>query len=342
MELQVHSVAPCKVCRGACLGSTHALTAGSAVASPLHHAPNISKRLVGRHQQNTERRFSNFSQTRHRPLQSRCLATQAAAASLAFENSKVEVQRVPCLTDNYSWLLIEKASGKTAIVDPAEAQPVIAALHARDAKLDFILNTHHHWDHVGGNEELKAKYGAQIVGPKADEKRIPGIDVALSEGRTWKLGDLGMHVFDTPGHTRGHITLWFPDADVMFPGDTLFALGCGRLFEGTAPQMWQSLKKLLHIPAATHVCCGHEYTQSNAKFAAHFDPTNEALQARKSSIDSLRSQGLPTVPSTFGEELETNPFLRPHDAALRKAHGIAPDSSDEAAFAAIRKAKDSF
>ncbi|KAK9842139.1 hypothetical protein WJX84_004687 [Apatococcus fuscideae] len=273
--------------------------------------------------------FARNHHSRRHVQYSRSLATHAASASVAFANDHLEVLRVPCLTDNYSWVLLERASGKTAVVDPAEAQPVIAALDTRGVKLDAILNTHHHWDHVGGNEELKAKYGAEIVGPKADEARIPGIDVALAEGQTWKLGALEMHVFDTPGHTRGHITLWFPEAEVMFPGDTLFALGCGRLFEGTAPQMWQSLQKLLHIPPATRVCCGHEYTQSNAKFAAHFDPDNKALQARKASIDSLRKQGLPTVPSTFGEEVQTNPFLRPHDAVLRKRH-------------AIRAAKDSF
>lgn len=171
--------------------------------------------------------------------------------------------------------------------------PIVAALEAKGRKLDYILNTHHHWDHVGGNEDLKKKYGCQIVGPAADAERIPGIDVQVKEGDVWKFGALDMHVFDTPGHTRGHIALWFPSALALFPGDTLFAMGCGRLFEGTPQQMWTSLSKLLHLPRDARVYCAHEYTQSNAKFAVTIDPDNAELQQRVQRVNEMRSQVIP-------------------------------------------------
>ncbi|KAK9831344.1 hypothetical protein WJX81_003828 [Elliptochloris bilobata] len=249
------------------------------------------------------------------------------------------VDRVSCLSDNYAWLLREE-SGKVAIVDPSEAQPVIRALESRNLKLDYIMNTHHHWDHVGGNEELKRRYGAQVVGPAADRDRIPGIDIALAGGESWQLGSLEMRVIDVPGHTRGHVAFWFPQAEALFSGDTLFALGCGRLFEGTPKQMWQSLAKLRELPPSTSVFCGHEYTQSNARFAEKIDGDNAALNERSALINSLREQGKATVPSLLSEELETNPFLRPSSAAIRDALGVPEMASDAEVFAAIRAAKD--
>jgi len=255
----------------------------------------------------------------------------------------LEIERVPCLSDNYSWLVHDPASGLTAVVDPAEQQPVEAALKAKGWSLHYIWNTHHHADHVGANTRLKASHaGLRIIGPKADEARIPGIDQAVADGDTFKLGGVEVRVFDTPGHTRGHITFHVPVADALFPGDTLFALGCGRLFEGTPQQMWASLSKLLPLPDATRVFCAHEYTQSNARFAVAVDSGNAALAARKAAIDDLRAKGIPTVPSTLGEEKATNPFLRPHDPALRAAMGLGPDAPDWQVFGAVRAAKDSF
>jgi hydroxyacylglutathione hydrolase len=253
-----------------------------------------------------------------------------------------EIERIPCLSDNYVWLIVETKSGKVAVVDPSEAAPVAAVIQKRGLKLDYILNTHHHWDHTGGNMELKKQFGATIVGPKADQDRIPGIDIALGQGDTWQFGQQTMHVFDTPGHTRGHITLWFPEADALFPGDTLFAMGCGRLFEGTPEQMWSSLSKMTALSPTAKVFCAHEYTAANAKFAITVDPDNTALQKRKQEIDQMRQKGIPTIPSTLQEELDTNPFLRAQDPAIRKQLGVSPDASPVDAFAAVRKAKDNF
>lgn len=258
-------------------------------------------------------------------------------------NPALEVVRVPCLSDNYVWLLREPTTGTTAVVDPAEVRPVQQELDSRGWKLNHILNTHHHMDHVGGNLALKKAHpGLTVVGPRADAERIPGIDVALGDGDKWQLGALEVRVFDTPGHTRGHICLWMPQAEALFCGDTLFALGCGRLFEGTPATMWASLSKLLALPDATRVFCAHEYTQSNARFAASVDPGNGALRERKARIDAARAQGVATVPSLLGEEKATNPFLRPHDPAIRSALGLSPEAADAVAFGAIRAAKDRF
>lgn len=265
----------------------------------------------------------------------------AASAAPAPSSDALQVNRVNCLSDNYVWVLREP-SGKTAVVDPSEAKPVAAALDQLGVRPDFILNTHHHWDHTGGNEELKQKYGLTIVGPQADRSRIPGIDVALGDGDTWDFGQLQMRVFDTPGHTRGHITLYFPKAEAVFPGDTLFAMGCGRLFEGTPQQMWDSLQKIKALPPQTLVFCAHEYTQANAKWAQAVNPHNEALKQRAQKVADLRAKGEATIPSTLEEELQTNPFLRPEDPDIRATLGIPADASDLEAFTAIRKHKDNF
>lgn len=258
------------------------------------------------------------------------------------ESSPLEVVRVPMFSDNYGWILRDKETNQTAAVDPAEPEAIARALQERSWKLDYILNTHHHHDHVGGNTSLKSSQGCVIVGPKADEGRIPGIDTALADGDTFRLGSVEFKVYDTPGHTRGHITFWAPAAEALFPGDTLFAMGCGRLFEGTPAQMWKSLSKLLHLPPQTAVYCAHEYTQSNARWAVAVDPGNSQLQKRAKQVFDMREQGVATVPSTFGEELATNPFLRPDAPGIRQTLGISPDASNEDAFGIIRRHKDSF
>lgn len=206
----------------------------------------------------------------------------------------------------------------------------------------MIVNTHHHHDHTGGNLALKSKYGASVIGPKADEARIPGIDVALADGEPLSVGAATGVCLDTPGHTRGHVSFHFPDAGALFCGDTLFALGCGRLFEGDPPTMWASLSKLAALPRDTRVFCAHEYTQSNARWARAVDPGNPALAARAAAVDAARAAGEPTVPSLLGEELDTNPFLRPGDAGVRAGAGVGADVDDVAAFAAVRKHKDTF
>lgn len=253
----------------------------------------------------------------------------------------LNIHLVPCLNDNYAYLVHDTGLNAVAVVDPSEAAPVFAALQKHGLKLTHILNTHHHFDHTGGNLELKEKTGAKIVGPKADADRIPGIDVGLGEGETLKLGSATAKVFDIPAHTRGHIAFWFEADKAVFTGDTMFAMGCGRLFEGTPQQMWTSLSKLAALPKDTRVYCGHEYTQSNGRFALTLEPGNQALKSRMAEVDRLRAQGLPTIPSTIGLELETNPFLRPASAELQKSVGVG--SSDlVAVFAETRRRKDNF
>lgn len=267
----------------------------------------------------------------------------AMAATVSEAGAPLEVVRVPMLSDNYGWLLHERASGITAVVDPAEAAPVNAVLQQRGWGLDFVLNTHHHSDHTGGNLELKRQHpGLMVVGPAADAARIPGIDVRLGDGDAWALGGVEVHVLDTPGHTAGHVTFYLPAAKALFPGDTLFALGCGRLLEGDAATMWTSLSKLLPLPRDTAVYCAHEYTASNARFAVHIDPNNAALRERKQRIDEARGRGEATVPSLLGEELDTNPFLRPHDEGIRASVGAGPEAPQHEVFGRVRAAKDRF
>ena len=255
--------------------------------------------------------------------------------------STLEIHQIPTRKDNYVYLIRESAEGKVAVVDPSDAAPVLAKLDELGWTLTHILNTHHHNDHTGGNLELKEKYSCVVVGPRADHDRIAGIDIDVGDGDTYKFGGAEAQVFDTPGHTRGHISFWFPESKALFCGDTLFALGCGRVFEGTFEQMWRSLGKYDGLPDDARVFCAHEYTQANAKFALTVEPANAALVARSKEIDALREAGRPTVPSTLGEERETNPFLRAGAEPLKRAIGMA-EADPVAVFAEIRTRKDSF
>ena len=222
---------------------------------------------------------------------------------------------VPILSDNYAWLLRDEATGMTAFVDPADADACIAAIDAAGGRLDMVLLTHHHGDHVAGTDAVRARYGCPVVGAAADAHRLPRLDRAVGEGDTVALGESELTVIDTPGHTLGHIAFFGGGNHVLICGDTLFSLGCGRLLEGTAANMYASLRKFAVLPADTLVCCGHEYTQSNARFALHVDPDNAALRARAAQVDRLRADGQPTIPSRLAGELAENPFLRAPDVA---------------------------
>ncbi len=253
----------------------------------------------------------------------------------------LQIHQFPCLNDNYSWLVHEPEANVTAVVDTPEVAPILRALDETGWKLTHILNTHWHPDHAGGNEELKAKTGCQIIGPRGEARKIPSLERQVGDGDEVKLGNATAKVFDVPGHTAGHIAYWFAGDKVAFVGDTLFALGCGRLFEGTAQQMWTSLQKLMALPPETKVYCAHEYTQSNARFALSVDPENAALAARVKEIDALRARNIPTVPSTIGLELATNPFLRPMSESLQRSLGMV-GADAVSVFAETRRRKDNF
>jgi hydroxyacylglutathione hydrolase len=227
----------------------------------------------------------------------------------------VTAQLIPILSDNYAWLLRDDASGAVAVVDPADPGPVAAAIDAAGGRLDMILLTHHHADHVAGTDEIRARYGARVVGAAADARRLPKLDIQVREGDSVTLGSATARVIDTPGHTIGHIAYFFPDGDVLLAGDTLFSLGCGRLIEGTAADMFASLAKFAALPGDTLVCCGHEYTQSNARFALTVEPGNAELKARAAEVQRLRADGKPTLPSRMSNELAENPFVRAPDVA---------------------------
>jgi hydroxyacylglutathione hydrolase len=222
---------------------------------------------------------------------------------------------IPILSDNYAWLLTETVSGCVAIVDPAEGPPVIRAIEAAGGRLDMILITHHHGDHIAAVDEVREKYKPQVIGARADAYRLPKLDREVWSGSEIDLGAATARVMETPGHTVGHISFFFPDGAVLLCGDTLFSLGCGRLLEGTPADMYKSLSLFSALPGDTLVCAGHEYTQSNAAFARHADPENLDLLAYAQRVDELRAMGLPTLPSRLSDELECNPFLRATDIA---------------------------
>ncbi|XP_021290636.1 probable hydroxyacylglutathione hydrolase 2, chloroplastic [Herrania umbratica] len=266
----------------------------------------------------------------------------------------LNIEKVPCLSDNYAYLLHDVDTGTVGVVDPSEAVPIIDALSRKNRNLTYILNTHHHHDHTGGNAELKARFGAKVIGSGIDKDRIPGIDIVLNDGDKWMFAGHEVHVIKTPGHTRGHISFYFPGSGAIFTGDTLFSLSCGKLFEGTAEQMLLSLQRIMSLPDDTNIYCGHEYTLSNSKFALSIEPKNELLQAYAAHVAHQRSKGLPTglfrglivkivlIPTTLKMEKACNPFLRTSSAEIRQALGISDTASEAEALGVIRRAKDNF
>jgi len=229
----------------------------------------------------------------------------------------IEITLIPMLEDNYAYLLIG-SDGTTAIIDPAAAKPAIEALNTIGRKLDYILNTHHHYDHTDGNLKLKSDYDCTVIGPAAEADRIPGIDKQVQEGDSFMLGEDKVIVLNTPGHTLGHICFYFPQDKALFCGDVLFSMSCGRLFEGTAYQMWNSFEKIMALPDDTKVYCGHEYTVENGEFALTIEPDNDSIKTRLAEARALRAKNLPTIPSTLAQEKATNVMLRAGSAARFK------------------------
>lgn len=253
------------------------------------------------------------------PLSQERVPAEAATGAL-------EIVRVPVLSDNYSWLVHDPASGATMVIDPGEAQPVLDAAAARGWTITDIWNTHWHPDHVGGNDAIVAATGARITGPEAEREKIGQIDHGVGEGDVVTLGAHCAAVMRVPGHTQGHVAFHFADDAAIFTGDTLFAMGCGRLFEGTPDDMFGNMQRYATLPPATRVYCGHEYTQSNGRYALVAEPDNEAIRHRMGRVDAARAAGEATIPTTIGEELATNPFLRADSAARLGELRAAKDS----------------
>ncbi|MEL6789189.1 MAG: hydroxyacylglutathione hydrolase [Pseudomonadota bacterium] len=253
----------------------------------------------------------------------------------------LDVVQFPCLQDNYGYLIHDPETGAVAAIDTPDVEAINNALAERGWRLTTILNTHHHFDHAGGNLALKEQWGCEIIGPRGEQQRIPGLDRAVGTGDRVSVGNRTAAVLDTPGHTAGHIVYHFKDDDAAFVGDTIFALGCGRLFEGTPAQMLTSLSAIAAWPAETKLYCAHEYTLANGTFAQTVDPDNAALKTRMVEIEKKRADNIPTVPTTVGLERATNPFLRAGDPILRAGMGM-DDATDVDVFAEVRRRKDQF
>ena len=255
--------------------------------------------------------------------------------------SKLEILSIPVLSDNYVHLIHDPATGATACVDPAVATPVIKAAKDKGWTISHVLITHPHHDHIGGVPEIVATFGAEVYGSRDDFDAIPNCDHGVGQGDIVEVGSVSCKVLEVPGHTAHHVAYHFDSAKALFPGDTLFSLGCGRLFGGTAEQMWDSLKKLRSLPGPTQVYCAHEYTNANADFALNVDPDNADLQARANEVVKLREQGLPTVPSVLEQEARCNPFLRCDIPSFQETVGMAGREA-ERVFAELRRQKDQF
>ena len=252
----------------------------------------------------------------------------------------MKVEIIPCLSDNFSYIIHDKESDKVSIVDPSEYK-VCENVIKKYKKLDFILNTHHHADHVDGNLELKKKYNSKILGFEQDKDRIPGVDILLKENQKHKIGKLEFEVIFVPGHTKGHVAFFFFKEKVVFTGDTLFSLGCGRVFEGTHEEMFNSLNKIKNLPHDTKIYCGHEYTKSNLNFCLKYDSKNTFLKEKEIEIQKRLSSNQPTIPTTLGQELKTNIFFRCNDPEIRQTLELK-DSSEFEVFSKLRDLKDSF
>ena len=222
----------------------------------------------------------------------------------------MKIEIIKCLEDNYSYLIIDEKTNYACVIDPSEAEPIVNFINNKNIKLKFILNTHHHYDHVGGNNDLKKKFGAKVVGFKNDKHRIPNIDILLEDNKIWKESVFEAKIIHIPGHTSGHICFYFMNDKIVFTGDTLFSLGCGRIFEGTYKEMYDSLIKLKNLPRDTKIYCGHEYTLKNSIFCSKYDKDNKNLEKKIFEINDKLKKNLPTIPSTIGEELACNIFLR--------------------------------
>lgn len=253
----------------------------------------------------------------------------------------VDILTIPCLSDNYAFLGHNATTGETFLVDAPEAAPILAALAMRGWKLSHILLTHHHGDHVDGVAEVLGQHDAKVIGAAADQHRLPALDQAVREGDRISIAGEPVDIIDVSGHTVGHIAFHFPDSEVVFTADSLMALGCGRVFEGTMDQMWASLSKLAALPPQTTVCSGHEYTTANAAFARTIEPDNPDLISRIDAINEARSRNEPTVPSALSLELATNPFLRASDPGVQRNLGMQGAQPSEV-FAEIRRRKDAF
>ncbi|GMI71872.1 glyoxalase 2-4 [Hibiscus trionum] len=266
----------------------------------------------------------------------------AEFCSVTNMSSSLQIELVPCLKDNYAYLLHDTDTGTVGVVDPSESVPIIDVLSRKNRNLTYILNTHHHYDHTGGNTELKARYGAKVIGSEIDKDRIPGIDIVLKDGDKWMFAGHEVQVIETPGHTRGHISFYFPGYGAIFTGDTLFSLSCGKLFEGTPEQMFSSLQRIMSLPDDTNIYCGHEYTLSNSKFALSIEPKNEALRSYAAHVAQLRNKGLPTIPTTLKMEKACNPFLRTSSPEIRQALDVPVTMNEAEVLGVIRRAKDNF
>ncbi|KAL3635045.1 Glyoxalase 2-5 [Castilleja foliolosa] len=271
---------------------------------------------------------------------SRSLGGVSRFCSVTNMSSSLQIELVPCLQDNYAYLLHDVDTGTVGVVDPSESVPIIDALNKRNWNLNYILNTHHHHDHTGGNMDLKERYGAKVIGSSLDKERIPGIDIELKDGDKWMFASHEVLVMETPGHTRGHIGFYFPGSKSIFTGDTLFSLSCGKLFEETPQQMLLSLKKITSLPDDISVYCGHEYTLSNSKFALSIEPGNKELQSYATHVTRTRKKGLPTIPTSLKTEKLCNPFLRTSSMEIRRSLKIPESADDAEALGAIRQAKD--
>ena len=252
----------------------------------------------------------------------------------------MKIEIISCLNDNYSYLIVEEKTNTISIVDPSEYEACDQVIK-KYSKLDYILNTHHHADHVDGNLKLKKKYNSVILGFGLDKDRIPGIDIFLEDSQKQKIGDLEFEVIFVPGHTKGHIAIYFQKEKIVFTGDTLFSLGCGRVFEGSHKEMLKSLKKLKNLPQETKVYCGHEYTKTNLNFCLKYDTDNSFLKKKSVEIHNKLKKRVPTIPTTIGEEIKSNIFLRFDDANIKKALNLK-DSSDQVVFSKLRDLKDTF